>query len=237
MLGSRPVPFRQDTARRPSRRAGEVRQRRCRMRAVVRRILAMAVRVLDFIRANPSTDPSYVAVVSRLGGRLKGADQPAAQERDGLLEERNATARRLELRRTMLHDQLRHLAHVAGLATKERPDLAGRFALPLGNAPHKTFFTAASAMLARAIQETDLFVGLGLGDTFLDDLARNVAEFDEVTTRAHEGRRQHVGARADLDAVPEEIRDRVVVLDGLNRARFRDDADLLAEAGAVEPVE
>src|ERR1041384_4896176 len=120
MLGSRPVPFRQDTARGPRRRPGEGRQRRCRMRAGVRRILAMAVRVLDFIRAHPSTEASYVAVVSRLVERLKRADTLAVQERDGLLEERNATARRLELRRTMLHDQLRHLAKVADMATRER---------------------------------------------------------------------------------------------------------------------
>src|ERR1043165_7076637 len=118
MLGSRPVPFRQDTARRPSRRAGEVRQRRCRMRAVVRRILAMGVRGLDFTRADPSTEPSYVTVVSRLEERLKRADTLAVQERDGLLQERNATARRLELRRTMLPDHLRHIAHVAGRASR-----------------------------------------------------------------------------------------------------------------------
>ena len=198
------------------------------MTSVVHRILAMAVRVLDFIRANPSTEASYVTVVSRLEERLKRADTLAVQEHDGLLQERNATARRLDLRRTMHQDQLRHLAKVAEMATKERPDLAGKFALPLTTAPHKTFFTAASAMLARAVQEKDLLVGLGLGDTFLDDLARNVAEFDEVTTQAHEGRRSHVGARADLDAVTEEIRDLVVVLDGLNRARYRDDAELLA---------
>src|ERR1041384_726804 len=114
MLGSRPVPFRQDTARRPSRRAGEVRQRRCRMRAVVRRILAMAVRVLDFIRAHPSTEASYVAVVSRLEERLKRADTLAVQERDGLLEERNATARPVELRGTMLHGHARAPAHAPG---------------------------------------------------------------------------------------------------------------------------
>ncbi|HEV8357139.1 MAG TPA: hypothetical protein VGQ17_10285 [Gemmatimonadales bacterium] len=106
--------------------------------------------------------------------------------------------------------------------------LSGIPALPLGNAPHKTFFTAASAMLARAVQEKDLLLGLGLGESFLDELARNVAEFDEVTTQAHEGRRSHVGARADLSAVTDEIQDLVVVLDGLNRTRFRDDAELLA---------
>src|ERR1043166_4984768 len=145
----------------------------------------MAVRVRDFIRAHPSTEAGYVSVASRLEERLKRADTLAVQERDGRLEERNATARRLELRRTIQQDQLRHLAHVAGMAAKQRPDLVGKFALPLSNAPHKTFFTAASAMRARAVQEKDLLVSLGLGDSFLDDLARNVAEFDEVTTRAH----------------------------------------------------
>src|ERR1041384_948817 len=126
------------------------------MKAVVRRILSMAVRVLDFIRDHPSTETGFVAVVSRLEERVKRADTLAVQERSGNLQERNATRRRQELRRAMQMGQLRHLANVADIASKRRPDLAGKFKLPSATGPHKSFFTAASEMLAGAVQEKDL---------------------------------------------------------------------------------
>jgi hypothetical protein len=44
----------------------------------------------------------------------------------------------------------------------------------------------------------------------------------------NEGRRGHVGARAELDAVSDEVMQLVEMLDGLNRYRFAREAELLA---------
>jgi len=198
------------------------------VKSAVRRILAMVVRVLDFIRINPSTETGYNSLVSRLEERLKRADALAAQEREGQLAEREAIARRKELRRNVQLQQLRTLVLVAQMAAKDRPELAGQFVLPPFSVPHKTFLTAAREMLARALAEKELFVSLGLGESFLDELGKAVAEFDGATQTAHEGRSKHVGARADLSAVTDECMDLVVLLDGLNRVRFRDDPEKLA---------
>ena len=44
------------------------------MDAMIRRKLAMVARVLDFSQANPSTDPSYAAVLARLQDRTTKAE-------------------------------------------------------------------------------------------------------------------------------------------------------------------
>ena len=51
------------------------------MQADVRRKLTMAARALSFTRANPPSDASHTAVVTRLEERLARADALALQER------------------------------------------------------------------------------------------------------------------------------------------------------------
>ena len=197
------------------------------MKAHVRRKLAMAVRVKNFNRANPSTDASYVVVAARLEELIPRADALALQERAGRLEERGATARREQLRREIT-GLLRHLVRVAEVAAKERPELADQFKLPSATGPYKDFITGAKAMLAKATEERELFVRKGLGEKLLEELGQLVTQFEAATDSVHSGRRDHVGARADLGTVTDEIVEQVNLLDGLNRHRFRDDSERLA---------
>lgn len=83
-------------------------------------------------------------------------------------------------------------------------------------------------MLSAALPYQDLFITLGLGDTFLDELTQAVAEFDKATDDAHAGRRDHVGARADLLVVANDCVKLAGLLDGLYRIRFRNDPEALA---------
>jgi len=53
-------------------------------------------------------------------------------------------------------------------------------------------------------------------------------------TRA--GRREHVGASADLKAVAAEIKEQVRVLDGLVRFRFGENAELMAAWASARNV-
>ncbi len=53
-------------------------------------------------------------------------------------------------------------------------------------------------------------------------------EFDASVVESNEGRRDHVGARAELKAVSDELMQLVEMLDGLNRYRFCGNAELMA---------
>ncbi len=68
----------------------------------------------------------------------------------------------------------------------------------------------------------------GLSGTMLDELGKAVAEFEAVTESGTTGRTAHVGSRADLSAITEELMDLVEVLNTFNQFRFQDDAELLA---------
>jgi hypothetical protein len=199
------------------------------MQASTRRTLSMAVRALNFARANPSTDASHQAVVARLEERLAGADALALQERDGKFGERDATARRMALRKSMQQELLRHLVRTVQAAGKANPAIpAGDFALPDSSGANRAFATDARAMLAAALPLREALLPYGLGETTLDDLGRALAEFEALTEAAHLGRRQHVDGRAALNAIAGECAEEVRLLDGFNRKRFKGQPGLLA---------
>ena len=205
------------------------------MQAEIRRRLATAAQVLEFVQAHPDTDPGYVALVARLQERVARGGTYAIQQRDGSADETAASSQRREIRRLMMA-RLRHLARVASEALADHPDLQGAFALPNPSAAHMAFITAAKSMLATATAQQALLVGLGLGATFVDDFTKAVATFDAATQGTHVGRRDHVGARAELAAVAEDCIHLTRVLDGLNQTRFRADPELLAEWQSVSNV-
>jgi hypothetical protein len=229
-LGFQPVDLSHpnDAARLPNDRDRKPTGQERFMKAEIRRKLSMAVRVVDFAQAHPSTDPSYTGVVTRLQDRLTRADVLARQQRESSGGEHASVARRDELQQTILQPKLRHLVRIAEVAMRDHPELAGIFVPPRANTPHKVFITAAKSMLAAALAQKDLFVSLGLGSTFLDEFSQALAEFDQRTQEAHAGRRGHVGARADLTAVCDECTTLATLLGGLNRDRFRADPELLA---------
>ncbi|MES2306990.1 MAG: hypothetical protein V4558_15925 [Gemmatimonadota bacterium] len=198
------------------------------MQGKIRRKLSMAARALDFARTHASTDAGYTTIVTRLEERVARADTLAIQELDGVGGESAAVARRADLRHTMHERLLRHLARVAGLATRAHPELAGQIVMPRTNIPNRAFLTAAKSMLAGATARTDLLLPFGLGDTLIPELTKAIEQFDAATSTAHSGRVGHVGARADLTAVTEECVALVGVLDGLMATRYNGDAENLA---------
>jgi hypothetical protein len=188
----------------------------------------MATRVLNFSRAHPDASPGYAAAVSRLEQSLTEAEQLAARQRDGINEARAATMRKRNLRRTMRRTHLVHLARVAEAAAKEVPDLAQKFVLAR-EIPYLAFRTAARGMSAEAQNHKEVLVKHGLLDSVLESLALALDQFDLVVEQGTNGRRTHVGASAELDTVAEELVQVVRLMDGLNRYRFANDSDSLAE--------
>jgi hypothetical protein len=198
------------------------------MRSGVRRKLEMGARVRDFCRAHTSTDPSHATVLARLEDRLDRADALATQERAGRIAEMSAAGRRDELRRTMHNQLLRHLVRAGELAAKEDPELAGKFRLRMPNATNKSFLVSTRAMLVDGVAKKDLLVRMGLSETMLGELGTAVGQFEVATESGHAGRRSHVGARADLEAVTNEILELVELLNTFNGYRFRSDPELAA---------
>jgi hypothetical protein len=179
------------------------------MDAKSRRKLEMGKRALDFSRAHPDGCPGYTAAVTRLEEGLARAKQLADQQRQGTLEVRAATARKLELRRTMKQAHLSHLGEVAKVAAREVPELAQKLVLRPGVSTYLAFRTAAR----------------GLVESVLDSLLQTLDQFDAAVDRESAGGQAHVTARAELRATADEIVQIVRVMD---RYRFMADPALLA---------
>lgn len=199
------------------------------MKAPTRRKLEMGKRALEFSRANPDASPGYAAALARLEERLARGEQLAGQQREGILQVRTASAKKRDLRRTVKRSHINHLARVAEVAAKEAPDLSPqKFVLRREANPYLAFRTAARGMAAEAESRKELLVKHGLTDTVLGALVKALDEFDAAVEQGAQGRRAHVGASADLDAVADEVVQVVKVMDGLNRYRFEKDPERLA---------
>ena len=103
-----------------------------------------------------------------------------------------------DLRRSMRRGQLTHLARVADIAAKKLPELSQKFVLAPMSSPYLAFRTAARSMAAAAQSRKELLVQHGLADTVLDSLVEALDEFDRAIERGSDGRREHVGASAEL---------------------------------------
>jgi hypothetical protein len=188
----------------------------------------MGSRALEFSRAHQDQSSGYGVAVAQLEEQLQRSRELAARQLEGFVEVRAASARKVELTRSMRRQQLVHLARVARRASREAPELAQKFVLPRDPAPYLPFKTMTGNMAAEAQRQKELLVKHGLVERVLDSLTESLQEFDAVTEQGAAGRRVHVGASADLDVVADEVVQIVKVIDGLNRFRFAQDPELLA---------
>jgi hypothetical protein len=190
--------------------------------------LNMGHRALEFSRAHPAQSAGYATTLQQLEALLVRADQLAQEQARGTAEVRAATARKDELRRSIRRSQLVHLAGVAGRAAKEAPELAQKFDLPRIPFRSLAFRAAARTMVEEARQQKELLVQHGLVEDILETLGQSLDEYDQVVERGAEGRRVHIGAAAQLEAISDEVVQIVKGLDGYNRFRFATDANLLS---------
>jgi hypothetical protein len=188
----------------------------------------MGARALEFCRAHTEGSQGYAAALARLEERLGRAERLAAQQRDGVLQVRAATALKRELRVTLRRTHLQHLAGVAALAAREQPELGLKFVITRDVTSYQAFRTAAHGMAAAATANKELLVRHGLADLVLSSLSETLAQLDQAMDHAVEGRRAHIGASADLATVADEVVLVVKVMDGLNRLRFAQDPERLA---------
>lgn len=189
----------------------------------------MGKRALDFSSAHPDPDPGYATAVAHLADRLGRATELIAGQNAGIVQVRNATARKFELRRTLTRQHFNHLASVARRAAVEAPDLERQLALLRLNAQGTLlgFRTTARQMVQEATAQKELLAKYGLSGAMFDQLVTLLDQFDATVDQGVAGRQQHVGATKELDRVADEVVQGVAVLNGLNRARFAHDPNAL----------
>jgi hypothetical protein len=191
-----------------------------------RRIKEMGERVLEWSTAHPSPEPGAAAALSRLQQLITRVNELAAQQRDGILEVRRASARKQTAREEIMQVHLSHVIGAAELASTEEPELAEKFRIPGRVTTFAGFRTAARGVLAEAESRKELLTKYGLSDSVLAGLRAALDEFDAVAEQGVQGRARHVGASAELLSSGTEIFAVVRVLDSFNRFRLAGSREL-----------
>jgi len=206
------------------------------MNGEVRRKLDMAARVREFVRAHAATEPGFTPVVTRLDELLTRAEAILERQRQGSIAARGANAQRGELRRRIHARLVHYLVAVGSVAAKDQADVAQYFRLPRTNGSSKAYVTAVKTLLAAGEGQRDLLVQAGLAPTLFEELGKMVADFEAATEAAHTARRDHIGARVDLDVITAQLKEQVKLLDGITRYRFGDDVEMMAEWNAAKQM-
>jgi len=105
--------------------------------------------------------------------------------------------------------------------------LAEQFRMPPPNTTHQGLLTMSRAILERATAQKELLVKLGMSEQVLDELATALGQYEDTLQATSAGRREHVGARADLKVVAADISKQLRLLDKVVRYRFGDKAELM----------
>ena len=171
------------------------------MNALLRRRLEMAARVRDFLRAHKTDavgEGLGLAKLEELIGRAEALD---GQQRAGVVTTRLSTKHRKGIRRALQSKLLLYLRALGGLGDPENGEAAVQFQVPPSNASHLALLTAGRDMLEKATGQKDVLLSRGMPPTLLDDLAGALGGLEKTIESTRAGRRDHVGASADLKAV------------------------------------
>jgi hypothetical protein len=196
----------------------------------------MAERVRDFLRAHKVDGVGEGLGLAKLEELLARAEVLATQQRVGVAEERSATKHRKEVRGALQPRILGYLRAVAAVAIKRNPSLAEQFRMPPFNATHQALLTTGRAVLEKATAQKELLVALGMSEQVLDELAQALGAYEQTLESTRAGRREHVGARADLESVALEIGEQIRLLDGVVRYRFGNNAELMGAWASARNV-
>src|SRR5947199_225959 len=99
--------------------------------------------------------------------------------------------------------------------------------MPPPNTTHQGLLTMSRAILERATAQKELLVKLGMSEQVLDELTTALGQYEDTLQATSAGRREHVGARADLKVVAADVSKQLRLLDKVVRYRFGDNAELM----------
>lgn len=187
--------------------------------------LDAAIRARDFCRAHPFEAPVHSGLALQLAEGVAQARSLTAQEHTGHLEAQAAARERKVLRR----EAQALLASLTRVVVRQETGLASGFKLPSSHDSGALFLARAWGLVSMAREHQDRLAAQGLAGAALDHLAGALTRLEAVTERLGAGRRMEVEARAELAGVAGDLLQLVRWLDALNRARFRNDPETLAD--------
>jgi len=201
----------------------------------IRWILEMAARVLSWCLAHPDPGARATAGLARLTELIGRADALVVQHVSGRRVVGKSSVQRRGIRSGISRESLRHLSRIARAAATTLPGVERLFKIPRA-ASQKEFLTIARTMAAEAEKHRALFMEYGMTEGDLESLKAALAAHDEALQAAHAGQRAHTGARAELEAVCDEIMLVVRDLDASQRYRFRKEPEQLASWEAARNI-
>lgn len=192
------------------------------MRTDVRLKIDMAVRVRDFLRANPFESANGIAVAGRFEERVARALELVSQIDQGETRRKASVRHKGEIRDRLRRQALRHIQRIGAAAAKELPELASLLRIP--RQPSEREFRATAGNIAAVVAANrELLDRYGLVDTIPEELERGLAEFDRITAESNAGRMTHTGARMELADLALDLIAMVRQLDGMMLYRFREE--------------
>ena len=206
------------------------------MRAQLRRRLEAATRVREFLRTHQTDGVGEGLGLAKLEELLQRAEDLAHQQRAGVAAARFATQQRRQVKRALQRKVLRYLRVVGEVAAKHNEQLAGQFRLPPSNASTYELLTMGQTVLEKAVPQKELLVKLGMAEGVLGELDVTLREFEQTLEATRAGRREHIGASADLEKVLSQIAEQVKLLDGVVKYRFGENAELMGAWASARNV-
>lgn len=196
----------------------------------------MGARVREFVRAHISTEPGYGPALARLEERLVKAQAIDARQQEGFKSVKGGHARRAGLRREMHNKLVRYLVALGAVATKDEADVVSRFRLPGPNLPNAAFVTAVKGLVGDALEQKEKLAELGMPATLLEELQGMIADYETSSESVRTARRDHIGAREDLEAISIDVMELVKLIGALTGYRFGDNRDVMAEWVAARHI-
>lgn len=197
------------------------------MRTQTRLKLDTGGTVEEFCRLHPLATPAGTAVIERLVGLNDRGGSLAQQHRFGTLGVKSSVIEKANIRRLIRLD-LESLHRLATTAATAQPEIGIRFSLPYATVNHQVFLATARSALAQAQGAVDVLLGYAMPEDLLARIAENLGRYERAVSVKDNSRAAHVGARAELDEVADDIMEVVRHLDALYSLKYRDNPELQA---------
>ena len=186
----------------------------------------MAIRVHNFVRANPFGEPLADAVVAKYEEKVARAQTLIAQQENGYLAASASRTKRTEIREQVRSEPLRHLTEITKAVALEKPELAKLFRLFVKNPNEQEFRAGVQGFILRITEHRELFAQYGMRVTLIEELEALLAAYDRAVSDADAGRRAHTGARAELKKLTSALVKMTHQLNGTMPYRIRQNPDL-----------
>lgn len=191
----------------------------------------MFLRVQDFGEARKadfaptSLGKQYFTTLAGIITELAGH---SASKASGFGLARQGTTTRGQARAELIED-LRAISRTARVMSDDVPGLADKFRLPSGRISDQNLLALARAFHADAAPFAAQFIAHELRSDFLEDLAADIAAFEEAIRLQSSGVGDHVAANAAIDDAIERGIEIVRKLDAIMKNKYANNPAVLAE--------